>query len=91
MDRENVKELFKLIVQVYPNFEVSTAKIDTWTRLMKNQKHDRVITRAERYVLENKFPPTIADLSERHIEARTDDFLEKARQWECDAVGKPRS
>lgn len=91
MDRENIKELFKLIVQIYPNFEVSTVKIDAWTRLMKSQNHERVMKRAERYVLENKFPPTIADLSERNIEARRDDFLEKARQWECEAVGKPGS
>lgn len=90
MNRENIKELFKLIVQVYSNFEVSTVKIDTWTRLMKNQNHERVMKRAERYVQENKFPPTIADLSERNIEARRDDFLEKARQWESEAVDKPR-
>ena len=89
MNRENVKELFKLIVQVYPNFDVSTEKINTWTRIMKQQNHDKVMKRAEMYVLENKFPPSIADLSERNIEARKSDFLELARQWERDAVDKP--
>lgn len=91
MNREDVKELFKLIVHIYPTFEVSTEKINTWTRLMKHQNYKRVMQRAERYVLENKFPPTIADLSERNIAARRDDFLEKAKQWERESVDKPRS
>ena len=75
MNRDNIKELFKLIVHIYPTFEVSTEKINTWTRLMKHQNYKRVMQRAERYVLENKFPPTIADLSERNIAARRDENM----------------
>lgn len=89
MTKRQVGELLKFIKDIYPNFEITQSKIDTWARLMRNQKFESVMERAERYVLENKFPPSIADLSERNIEARKSDFLELARQWERDAVDKP--
>lgn len=87
MKREEVKEVFKLIKSVYPQFEVDTGKIDTWTRLMKDQNPAVVMRNAERYVLEQKFPPTIADIRETKLEAHSNDFLKKVAQWEGDAVG----
>lgn len=91
MTREEVKKLFKLIVMIYPHFEVTSSKLDTWTRLMKGQNPKRVMFMAERYAKTNRFPPTIADLSERIDETRNSDFLEKVKRWEREAGGKPRS
>lgn len=91
MTKKQVVELFKLIVSVYPQFEVNQAKIDIWFRLMRNQNYERVMHRAERYIKTNKFPPTIADLREQVDETRNNDFLSKVAKWESEAVGSPRS
>lgn len=91
MTRDEVKELFKFLTYVYSNFEVSSEKLDVWTRLLRNQNAKRVMQRAERHALEHRFPPTIADLIERVTEAHKNDFLEKVKKWKEDAVDKPRS
>lgn len=88
MNREQVKELFKFLTYVYPNFEVSSEKLDVWTRLLRNQNPAKVMQKAEQHSLDNKFPPTIADLSERITEAHSNDFLKKVEQWKRDAVDK---
>ncbi len=89
MTKRQVFDLLTFLKDVYPNLEVTQSKINTWTRLLKNQDPVRVMKNAEKYVLSNKFPPTIADLTEKDIEERRNDFLEKAKQWESEAVDKP--
>lgn len=88
MTRDEVKELFKFLTFIYPNFEVSSEKLDVWTSLLQNQNTEKVMQRAKRYVLENKFPPTIADLAERIDETHNSDFLEKVKQWKAEASEK---
>lgn len=85
MDREQTKQLFKLIVSVYPNFSVDTSKLDTWTGLLNNQDFNRVMLKAQKHARESKFPPTVADLYERKTEAHSNDFLKLLDQWEKDA------
>ena len=91
MDRKQVIEVFKLLKSVYPNFDVSTEKVDIWTRLLKDQNPAIVMKNAERYVLTQKYPPTIADLRENTSEARNNDILDQIKQWEREASGNPRS
>lgn len=91
MERTEVVELFKVIKDVYPNFEVSSERVNTWTRLLGDQDADVVIKNAERHAMNQKFPPTIAELREVRIAARSSDFLEKAKEWERNASGLPRS
>lgn len=91
MTKRQVAELLKFLNEVYPNFEITQSKIDTWAHLMKRQNPAKVMRRAEKYALENKFPPSVADLSERTTEAYSNDFLDKVKQWERDAVDKPSS
>ena len=91
MKREQVIEVFKLIKNVYPNFEVSTEKVDIWTGLLKGQNPAVIMKNTERYVSTQKFAPTIADLRENTSEARNNDILDQVKQWEREAVGKPRS
>lgn len=87
MKREEVKEVFKLISSVYPSFEVSSPKIDTWTRLMKGMDFDRVMKKAEEHIAANKFPPTIAEIAAYPPE--NNDHLHKMRQWEQEAAQVP--
>ena len=87
MTREQVKSLFRFLVSIYPNFEVSTEKIDTWTAVMKDMDYERVMARARQYVQEHKFPPTIAEISA--YAPKKDNTLEKMREWEREASKVP--
>lgn len=87
MTKKDVVDLFKIIVAVYPNFEVNQDKIDIWHRLLKDQDSTIILNNAERFVLENRFPPNIADLREVRLESKTNNFLEKMKEWEREAVG----
>lgn len=88
MNREEVKEVFKVLKAVYPQFEVTSEKLDIWTRFLKDQNIAVIMRNAERFVLENKFPPSIADLRERKMEAYSSNILDKIREWEEHATGK---
>ncbi|GGJ61801.1 replicative helicase loader/inhibitor [Virgibacillus salexigens] len=92
MNRENVYEVLKLLSNAYPSFDFDQSKIDTWTRLLKDQNPAVIMQNAERYVLENKFPPSLSDLRVTKKEAHTKSFLNTLDKWEREAVGyKPRS
>jgi len=84
MNREQVKELFKLIKSVYPMFEVTSDKIDSWTRLMKKMDFERVMAKTEKHVQSNRFAPTIAEISAYPPEKN--EHLEKMQRWKEEAA-----
>lgn len=86
MNREQVKEVFRLLKNVYPQFEVTTEKLDTWTSLLKDQNPAVIMRNAERHVMDNKFPPTIADLREKNHAAYQSNILDKIKEWEANAA-----
>ncbi|WP_407270009.1 replicative helicase loader/inhibitor [Radiobacillus sp. PE A8.2] len=88
MKRGEVKDVFKLISYAYPRFEVTSEKLDTWFMLLKDQNPAVVMRNAERYVMNQQFPPAIADLRETKSEANNNDFLKRLDEWERDAVGR---
>lgn len=87
MNKEQVFELLQLLNVTYPSFDISQTKIDIWSKLLKDQNPAVIMINAERYVLTQKFPPTIADLRETRTEAKGNDFLKKLDEWERGAVG----
>lgn len=89
MEREHVVKLFKEIKNIYPTFEVSTEKVNTWARMMKKMDNNRVMAKLEEHSLVNKFPPTIAEISAYAPEKN--EHLEKMRQWEKEAAKVPQS
>lgn len=88
MKRDQVKEVFKLIKNTYSQFEATSEKIDVWTRLLKDQNPAVVMRNTERYILENKYPPVIADLRERKLEAYNSNILDQIKEWEKNAARK---
>jgi hypothetical protein len=94
MNRSEVKELFQIIGSVYPSFipndeRFLTAKVNTWTNLMKDMDYKRVIAKAEEHARLNKFPPTIAEIAAYAPEKN--EHLEKMKQWEKEAADVPQS
>lgn len=84
MNRDQVVQLFKEIKSVYPTFEVSTSKVNTWARMMRKMDFDRVMAKFDQHSLENKYPPTIAEIAAYAPEKN--EHLEKMRQWEREAA-----
>lgn len=93
MNRSEVKELFQIIGNVYPNFipsdqEQLTRKVNTWTELMKDMDYKRVMAKAKDHVQSNKFPPTVAEIAAYAPERN--EHLDKMRQWEKEAAEVPQ-
>lgn len=87
MNKEKVLELFKFLVAVYPNFEVTQDKINIWSNLLKGQNPAVIMKHAERYALDNRFPPSVSDLREKNIDSNNNDFLKRLEDWEEKAIG----
>lgn len=62
MTKRQVAELLKFINDIYPNMDVTQSRIDTWSKMLKDQNPAIVMKNAEKYAVSNKFPPSIADL-----------------------------
>lgn len=62
MDREETKDIFKLISYVYPMFEVTSEKLDTWHYFLKDQSFDDVEKKTKKHIMSQKFPPTISEI-----------------------------
>jgi len=89
VERKQVVELFKFIRDIYPMFEVSSGKVNSWHRMMKKMDFERVMAKAEQHAAENKFPPTVAEIAAYAPEKN--EHLEKMRQWEKEAAEVPQS
>jgi hypothetical protein len=86
VQRDEVKEIFKILKNVYPQFEVTSEKLNVWSNFLKDQNPAVIMKNVERFVLESKFPPTIADLRERRVEAYSSTVLDQIKEWEKNAA-----
>lgn len=87
LDREQVKKLFKFLASIYPNFVVSSHKLNVWARMMKDMDYKRVMAKAEQHAIENKFPPTVAEIAAYAPEENK--HLEQMREWQREAEQVP--
>jgi hypothetical protein len=85
--KEQVFELMRFIRNVFPSFDFDQEKLNTWHRLLKDQDPAKVMIAAERFALEQKFPPVIADLRERRMNYQSNILLEM-EEWERNATRK---
>lgn len=91
MTKKEMFDIFTFIKSVYPNFEVTQDKIDGWTRVMKSNDPADVMKNTERFALNSKFPPTIADIkAPPKSEAHSKSYLDKIKRWEAEASGGPK-
>jgi hypothetical protein len=92
MNRVQVFDVLTFIHDAYPTFHIDQSKIDHWARLLTNQNPAIIMRHAERYVLDNKYPPGLSDLLESRHPSRSNAFLKLKKSWEREAIGsKPRS
>lgn len=84
MTREEVKDLFMMLKSVYPMFDISTDKVNTWYGLMRDMDFKRVMAKAEQHAQSNRFAPTVAEISGYAPTENT--HLNKMREWEKEAA-----
>lgn len=80
MTREETKELFKKIMVVYPTFkpiDLSEA-VNTWAKSLEKCPYRDVLEKLDNYIVENKYPPTIADL---HVKSSSTNSWYKGRSY----------
>lgn len=66
MTKKQVLKMLEEIYLTYPNTkEVTQKMVDVWHKHFKNEDHERVEKNLQRYIRENKFPPTVADIFPR--------------------------
>lgn len=91
MNRKQVFHVLKLLSDVYPQFHLDQSKIDNWTRLLKGQNPAIIMRNTERYILENKYPPSLSEIRESNSPFLSNHFLKTRENWEREAVGhQPR-
>lgn len=64
MTKKQVAEVLLQIHNVYPRFDVTQSRIDTWHGFLKDQNPATVMMKVERHIATEKFPPTIAEITE---------------------------
>lgn len=80
MSREETKELFKKIMVVYPSFnpvDLSEA-VNMWAKALEKCPYKDVLKKLDKYIVENKYPPTIADL---HSQGSKDNTWYRGRNY----------
>lgn len=70
MEREEFKILVKAMKAVYadPRFIADKDAFDVWFTLLKDISYEQAHIAVQRYMMTNKYPPTIADIREKVME-----------------------
>ncbi|OKL37018.1 replicative helicase loader/inhibitor [Domibacillus mangrovi] len=80
MTLEQVEQILNTINAAYARFEVTDERMVLWTELLQDMDYEKVNYRLKQHIKNNKFPPSIAEISV--YEAPKNEHLEKVKQWE---------
>lgn len=72
MIKTEVKKLFLIINNCYPNFQIDDAKTETWLNLLRNVPFDQAQKNLRVHLETSSFVPTPADIIRRDPEQFTD-------------------
>jgi len=65
MNRDQAKEIVKVITVAYPKYfrtDLLATTVDVWAEALEDDDFEAVMKNAKSYLQSNKFPPTIADI-----------------------------
>lgn len=81
MNKQEVKKLLGLIIDLYPSFKLTTDTATIWAETLEDISFEHARTNLIKHVKESQFPPTIADI--RGVKKRkvsTSDYCETTGQ-----------
>lgn len=65
MNKLQVIDLFRLIKRTYPNFDTSAANVEHYAKYLQDFSFEAAVDHLDKYILTERFPPTIADIRGR--------------------------
>ncbi|HDR7875932.1 MULTISPECIES: replicative helicase loader/inhibitor [Bacillus cereus group] len=68
MDRKSVIKLFSLLTSSYDMFEVTSEKVDLWSKMLEDQDARLVFEKAAHHIKTEQYPPSISQLREQKRE-----------------------
>ena len=80
----NLTETAKLLVLIsasYPNFEVNETKVKIWHDLLHDADYRTLQVVVKKIVLENTFPPSIAEVRKAYTETVSPVPMESGKAW----------
>lgn len=76
MTKNEVLNIFAMIVSVYPSFSVTEEKLSVWHKALKDQ-HFRIIERnTMKHIKTEKYPPTISEIMD-HSPRQETSFIDQ--------------
>ncbi|MFA2556153.1 replicative helicase loader/inhibitor [Bacillus paranthracis] len=68
MDRKSVIKLFSLLTSSYDMFEVTSEKVELWSKMLEDQDARLVFEKAAHHIKTEQYPPSISQLREQKRE-----------------------
>lgn len=62
MDIRQGKEFMMLMVDAYPNFELTTGRVKLWTDMLIDIEYGVAVKRLKEHIATHKFAPSIAEI-----------------------------
>lgn len=82
MNREEFKKIVAALKSVYPKFGIETKEqFDFWYELLKDIPYKTMQLTVKKYSLEEKWPPTIADLRKSYTQTTKLQILDSNQAW----------
>lgn len=83
MDKDKFKVLVKAMKAVYtdPKFIPDKYAFDVWYSLLQDLEYETASIAIEKYMLSNKFPPTISDIREQYTSVTNPEQLSEMEAW----------
>ncbi|MGH0417501.1 hypothetical protein [Bacillus cereus] len=68
MDRKSVIKLFSLLTSSYDMFEVTSEKVELWSKMLEDQDARLVFEKTAHHIKTEQYPPSISQLREQKRE-----------------------
>lgn len=65
MDKKDVAEIFKYVIEVYPEFEFTEGTIKVWQENIYFMRKEEVYKCLKDHILNSQYPPKISDIYTR--------------------------
>ncbi|MEC1551557.1 replicative helicase loader/inhibitor [Bacillus haynesii] len=92
MEVNQAMEILQRIAAAYTKFDltgdVGKKRIELWIDHLSKLPYEPVLAKVDEHILNNRFPPSIAEIKVRQPEKN--EFLAKQKEWERNAKYSPK-
>ena len=81
MTKAEVAKILTVLAAVYPKFEVDDLKVQVWHEMLGDLDYVTANTAVKKLILENAFPPSIAEVRKAAMEILNPEVMTAAEAW----------